>query len=143
MDGGLGTVLIGNTGLRFPPSPSQFPLPEESQSWKKGRMPLINVSQKLQPSHYSTAMAPFISPPSAWACLVRWQPPAPALLQGEGGPQQHPTPLISHCSLQNRLSPCPMHPVSQGKPHMGRGFALWDKAGPSPSIFSLDWIMNC
>lgn len=31
MDGGLGTGLISNAGLLFPPSPSQFPLPEESQ----------------------------------------------------------------------------------------------------------------
>lgn len=69
MDGVLGTALISNAGLRFPPSLSQFPLPEESHSLKKGRLPLINVFQKLQPSHYSTEMASFISPPSARA---RW-----------------------------------------------------------------------
>lgn len=67
MDGGLGTALISNAGSRFPPSPSQFLLPEESQALKKGRLPLINVFQKLRPSHYSTEMASFISPPSARA----------------------------------------------------------------------------
>lgn len=62
---GFGHPRISNAGLCFPPSPSQFPLPEESQLLKKGRLPPINVSQKLRLSHYSAAMASFISPPSA------------------------------------------------------------------------------
>lgn len=76
MDEALGTTLISNAGLRFPPSPPQFPLPEESQSLEKGRLPPINVCQELQPSHSSTEMASFISLPSARARWAREQQPA-------------------------------------------------------------------
>lgn len=44
---------------------------------EKGRLPLINVSQKLQPRRYGAEMAPFISPPSARARGAGKQQPAP------------------------------------------------------------------
>lgn len=63
---------------------------------EKGRLPLINVFQKLQPRRYGAEMAPFISPPSARARGAGKQQPAPGKPQrscafgGRGGSSAAP-----------------------------------------------------
>ena len=157
MDGVLGTALISNAGLRFPPSLPQFPLPEESRCLRKGRLPPINVSQKLRPSLYSTETASFISPPSARAR----GPGSSSLLPGSlispcfgrarrivSSPRDaslaitHPIPLgaafpslTAASEAGFRLAPrSPIPPHGKGSPALGAGRSSLHGAFPSASL---------